>query len=277
MDGNVDTADISFLHQWDAIDDLPDDGTDRPGYPSNAMSTKFWRYDRRPRIEVEDAWYGFRYAGIRTTPNAHTHARVSAFILPYSTLVASVPYSTRHLMVVPIDDENCYRYSFTTEPPTPAQAIGGPPFFSVPGYPYDKQTRAGGVISRDYHLGNDFQIDRDSQRSATYSGVMDFVSQDLMVTESMGPIYDRTEEHLASTDRAIVHMRTLLLEAARAVDEGQPAPAAGFDGNYRAIRSAEKILDVGEDWRLLGTDADPLISVGRTESRPTQGDLLPLS
>ena len=41
MDGDLDTAHISNLHQFDAIDDVPDDGTDKPGYPSGYMSMKF--------------------------------------------------------------------------------------------------------------------------------------------------------------------------------------------------------------------------------------------
>ena len=91
MEGNLDTSHISHLHQFDGIDDIPDDGSDKPGYPSNAMSWKFWRHDRAPRLEVDDTWYGYRYAGIRTTPNGNTHVRVTAYALPYSTMVASHP------------------------------------------------------------------------------------------------------------------------------------------------------------------------------------------
>lgn len=36
MEGNLDTAHISHLHQFFGGRDLPDDGTDRPGYPSSA-------------------------------------------------------------------------------------------------------------------------------------------------------------------------------------------------------------------------------------------------
>jgi hypothetical protein len=52
-----------------------------------------------------------------------------------------------------------------------------------------------------------------------------------MATETAGPIYDRTREPL------------------------------GGAGDFRAIRGAEKILGDGdgEDWRLLGTDADPVV------------------
>ena len=93
MEGNLDTAHISHLHQFDGIDDIPDDGSDKPGYPSNAMSWKFWRRDRAPRLELEETWYGYRYAGVRTTPNGNTHVRITAYALPYSTMVASIPFS----------------------------------------------------------------------------------------------------------------------------------------------------------------------------------------
>ena len=81
-----------------------------------------------------------------------------------------------------------------------------------------------------------------------------------MVTESMGPIYDRTQEQLGSTDRAISRMRHILISAAKGLAEGKepPAVAAGLD--YASIRGAEKILEPGEDWRGLGTDEDPVVA-----------------
>jgi phthalate 4,5-dioxygenase len=70
-----------------------------------------------------------------------------------------------------------------------------------------------------------------------------------MATESMGPIYDRTQEQLGSTDRAISRMRHILISAAKGLAEGKEpsAVAAGLD--YRSIRGAEKILEPGEDSR----------------------------
>jgi hypothetical protein len=75
----------------------------------------------------------------------------------------------------------------------------------------------------------------------------------------MGPIYDRTQEQLGSTDRAISRMRHILISAAKALAEGKepPAVAAGLD--FGSIRGAEKILEPGEDWRALGTDEDPVV------------------
>jgi phthalate 4,5-dioxygenase len=85
----------------------------------------------------------------------------------------------------------------------------------------------------------------------------DFVSQDMAVTESMGPIYGRSKEHLGTTDLAVIRMRTLLLCAARGLAEGKEPP--GLAGDFRAIRAAEKILDQDEDRRILGTDDDPAV------------------
>jgi hypothetical protein len=257
LEGNIDTAHISWLHQFAAIDDIPDDGSDKPGYPSNAMTWKFWRHDRAPRLDVEDTWYGFKYAAIRTTPNGNTNVRVTAWVFPYTTIVAAVPFTSRQGMLVPIDDETCWRYVFATQVESNPHNFGGAPLFQV--VPYARLNIADGILARDYTLENDFQQDRDVQRTATFSGVADFVSQDLMVTESMGPIIDRTVEHLGTTDKAVIRMRRLLLDAARGLAQGQepPAVAGGFD--YRSIRGVDKILEPGEDWRTLGTKDDPAV------------------
>jgi hypothetical protein len=262
MEGNIDTAHISWLHQWSSIDQIDDDGTDQPGYPSSGTSPRIWRHDRAPRVEVEDEWYGFRYAGIRTTPNGHTNARVTTYIVPYLTMIASVPYSTRQLWVVPLDDEQCWRYTCVTQPPAQHQ-LAGRARRQLPNYPY--RDRGGvfeaGIRPRLYTAENDYQIDRDAQRTVTFTGIEDFVSQDLMVTESMGPIYDRSQEHLGSTDRAVIAMRQVLLNAAKGLVQGKEPPAVG-EYDYRSIRAAEKTLEPGEDWRRLGTDEDPIVEEG---------------
>ena len=271
MEGNIDTAHISHLHQWDGIDDIPDDGSDKPGYPSNAMSWKFWRHDRAPRLEVDDTWYGYRYAGIRTTPNGNTHVRITAYVVPYTTMVASIPWNQRQGLFIPMDDERTARYSFATKVPENVHGYGGANLFAVAPFstPISRGRRAG-VIEREYTAGNDYQIDREVQRTATFSGVADFVSQDFMVTESMGPIYDRTQEQLGSTDKAITRMRHLLISAAKGLAEGKEPPAVGAGLDFRSIFGAEKILEPGEDWRVLATLEDPTFAEAFDASRRHQ-------
>jgi phthalate 4,5-dioxygenase len=259
MEGNLDTAHISHLHQFDGIDDIPDDGSDKPGYPSNAMSWKFWRHDRAPRLELEETWFGYRYAGVRETPNGNTHVRVTAYAVPYSTMVASIPFSVGHGMFVPIDDEHCWRYFVGPAVRPNPRNLGGANLFSLAPFSTPISAFTDGIIPRRYTADNDYLIDRDTGRTGIFSGVSDFVSQDLMVTESMGPIYDRTQEHLGSTDRAISRMRHILISAAKGLAGGKTPPAVGAGLDYASIRGAEKILEPGEDWRLLGTDEDPVV------------------
>ena len=131
MEGNLDTAHISWLHAFAGAADFPDDGSDKPGYPTNKMTWKFWAHDRAPRIEVENTWYGFRYGGLRTTPNGHTNVRITEYVAPYSTIIAAIPYNTRHLMVVPIDDTSCWRYNFDAQLQANPQGYGGAPLFDA--------------------------------------------------------------------------------------------------------------------------------------------------
>ena len=114
MEGNIDTSHISWLHQWHELVETPDDGTDTPGYPTNMKSWYLWSQDRAPRLEVQDTEYGFRYAGIRTTPNGHTHVRVTAYIMPYQTIVAGLPVRAGGTTFVPRDDETCWRFSINS-------------------------------------------------------------------------------------------------------------------------------------------------------------------
>jgi hypothetical protein len=223
------------------------------------MSMKFWRADPRSLIEVNDEWHGFRYAGIRTTPNGHRHARVTAWIFPFSDIIAAIPFNTRQIAIVPVDDYSCHRYNFATTPPSNQAGIGGPAFFTYEKYPFE-MLPPNGIVERKYTAENDYMIDRVAQKGTSYSGITDFRSQDMMATESAGPIYDRTKEHLGSTDVAVIRMHRMLIRAAKALAEGQEPPALGGSGDFRGIRGAEKILADGEDWRGLGTNEDPTVA-----------------
>jgi phthalate 4,5-dioxygenase oxygenase subunit len=268
LEGNIDTAHISWLHQYFAVADIPEDGTDAPGYPSASYTWKIWLKDRAPRIEVQDTWYGFRYAGLRTTPNGHTHVRVTDYMLPYMCYIASIPVGGgMGILMVPIDDHSFWRYNVALRVPDQArQMVMNDDTQGRSGRarsPFNQGRTAtndfGGIRERHYVAENDYQIDREFQKNVAFAGIRDFVSQDLAVTESMGPVYDRSHEHLGTTDRAVIRMRRQLLKAAQDLANGIEPPAIDHTLPYRSIRSAEKILAPGEDWRLLGTERDPVV------------------
>jgi hypothetical protein len=66
------------------------------------------------------------------------------------------------------------------------RGLGGQGYASEPNWPYGVFGGVGrGSIARTLTAENDYLIDRGKQRSVSLSGIDDFVSQDLMVTESM--------------------------------------------------------------------------------------------
>jgi phthalate 4,5-dioxygenase oxygenase subunit len=227
------------------------------------QSWYLWAMDRAPRLEVEDTFYGFKYAGIRLTHNGRTHVRVTHWIMPYQTIVAGLPVRAGGTTFVPRDDNIGWRFSIMSgmlnRPFTyQADGPGGQPY----NYPYGGPRGMGpmnGVIERQWLPENDYQIDRDVQKNTLFTGIENFVSQDLMATESMGSVYERSQEHLGQTDKAIIRMRRMLLQAARDLDEKAIEPPATLPSPELArVYSAEKILAPGEDWRSLGTRDDAM-------------------
>ena len=63
----------------------------------------------------------------------------------------------------------------------------------------------------------------------------------------MGPIVDRTKEHLGLTDRAVVTTRRLLLQAPKTVAEDGDPP--GLSGSAYRVRAIEKTLPAEVKWR----------------------------
>ena len=91
-------------------------------------------------------------------------------------------------------------------------------------------------------------VDRNLQKTKTYTGIVGVGTQDMAVQEAMGPIPDRTQENLIWTDRAIMVMRKMMLEATHAVERGEDPP--GVDpADHSVIRPYDTVIKAGVDWR----------------------------
>jgi hypothetical protein len=91
-------------------------------------------------------------------------------------------------------------------------------------------------------------IDREVQRTRSYTGIEGVNTQDFAIQQGMGPIVDRSKEYLGSTDRAIVTLRRMLLEATAAVERGEIPPGADPE-THRNIRPYDGVVPPGGDWR----------------------------
>ena len=94
---------------------------------------------------------------------------------------------------------------------------------------------------------NDYLIDREEQRTLTFTGIKGTGEQDFSVQEGMGEISDRTREHLGVTDIGIIAQRKMLLRSASQILEGAEPPSAHNPEAYR-IRPGDTMLPPGVDW-----------------------------
>jgi hypothetical protein len=103
---------------------------------------------------------------------------------------------------------------------------------------------------------NDYQLDRDSwRRGETWAGLPSVTIEDHMVTETMGTIYNRPEEHLGSSDAMIIRTRQRLLRAAEALaSEGLVPPGVDEPHVYHQ-RSGGLLLPKDADWFEATVDA----------------------
>jgi phthalate 4,5-dioxygenase len=158
---------------------------------------------------------------------------------------AEVPMIRGHAWV-PIDDNTCMVYNWecsveASKPLTPEiiardEAIGGRGPDGEVGE-VRRRTRA-----------NDWLIDREVQRTRTFTGIEGQNTQDLAVQESMGRIVDRSQEYLGSTDRAITTLRRLLLEAASQVERGEEAPGVE-PASHRDARAVDALIPHDARWQ----------------------------
>jgi hypothetical protein len=146
---------------------------------------------------------------------------------------------------VPIDDDTCmvwnWHYSYgdyeLSEEERLMESSGNGP----------SHVNLGGDFRAYGNRRNDWLIDRDVQKNQTFTGINGVNSQDRAVQESMGPIVDRSREHLGPADRAIIAARKLLTEAVRTVQDG--AEPRGTSDSYFNVRACEKIFSKELPWR----------------------------
>jgi phenylpropionate dioxygenase-like ring-hydroxylating dioxygenase large terminal subunit len=242
LEGGLDTAHSSFAH-------------------NEKLGDKNWirNRDGAPRLDVEKTDYGYRYISTRNMGDDGKYVRVYQFILPAQALrggvtswtgvgQADVPRLDGHIWV-PIDDQHTWVYNMV--------------------WSYDEnipitdewhqrdETRFGrgaddlipGTHKLKKSLDNDFMIDRQMQKTKNYTGIVGINTQDFALQEGMGPIVDRSKEHLGTSDKAIIACRQLLLEATDAVASGA-APRGLDPATYETVRPYDAVIPHDKDWQV---------------------------
>ncbi len=214
QEGNIDSTHTPFLHSRTAAD-----GVFRPG---GQGTQPFRNQANPPSFEINTTRWGVRAVVRYPAENGAAFTRTNTFIMPVYTALPNGAQVDGKLdgfnvnVEVPMDDFNTMRFGITVQRTTPV---------TNPGRAYDvREVLPNGI--KLVNRRNDYMIDRPKQKDGpVYSGLdWSFATQDGCVTETMGPIGDRENEHLGVGDSQIVATRRFLLEAIRAVQEGRDAP-----------------------------------------------------
>jgi phthalate 4,5-dioxygenase oxygenase subunit len=91
-------------------------------------------------------------------------------------------------------------------------------------------------------------IDRDAQKATSYTGIAGIHQQDQAITESMGPVIDRTEEHLGTSDAMVIRTRRRALNAAKALRDRGETPPGVDDPTVYLPRSVGVVLPRDAHW-----------------------------
>ena len=235
LEGGIDTTHGAFLHRAISTE------TKKAGI--NPQDIRVQHLVPQQEIELTD--YGFLYASIRSLGEKGTFFRTYHYALPIYQFWAVVndARSSASNMWVPMDDGNCMVYSLMYR-------HTGVPFTSAEKLEFDRRNgrdRLGVDFRKLRNKDNDWMLDRQAQKRETFTGIEGINLQDHAVQESMGPIVDRSREHLVASDKAIVAARHLLLHAVRKIEQKEDPP--NIWPSCGQIRAIHRTLPAGMDWR----------------------------
>jgi phenylpropionate dioxygenase-like ring-hydroxylating dioxygenase large terminal subunit len=237
LEGDIDTCHTVFLHTGSmTADDAPDGSWGR-----------FALADRAPRYEVVPTDAGVMYTAYRPAETDSTYYRIAQFLFPFYAMVPTgvLGLEVRVRAWVPMDDHHTLAISMSR-----AGNSRGTSFNPVT--VTERHPDGTGWFDRFRCVANesnDYQIDRAAQRSnESYTGIGSIYLQDQAVTESMGPVYKRWEEHLGTSDAMIIRTRRRLIDAARALRDNGTLPPGADDPGVYAMRSGGIVLPRNVNW-----------------------------
>jgi phenylpropionate dioxygenase-like ring-hydroxylating dioxygenase large terminal subunit len=262
LEGTIDTVHAGFLHR----------GAMRAEDQPPGTFAEYMLRDRQPRYAVVDTDPGTSYGAYRPGPPGRHYWRIAHFLLPFYAmapggLLGGGPSGVA--CYVPMDDEHTLTFNLRASQ-SRQQEMQRRARDTATSDEYRKflarraaQAQAGrqllpnttdwfGRFRTVANAANDFQIDRHLQRSLQgpdgYTGIATVQTQDQAMTNSMGLVYDRSQEHLGTSDTMIIRTRRRLINAAKSFSETGATPLTVEHPEWYRIRSGSTLLPMDADW-----------------------------
>ncbi len=246
-EGGLDTAHFSFLHagvqNGERVSLLAAGPSPSPlatgmNEPPNIASFRWMVNDAMPQFEIIDHAAGFVIGAARRTDCDDRYWRCTQFLMPNHSLAPGSWPGGMQLgnTWVPIDDTACWIYCYAWNPDRPLTddettrlAHGSGIFAAV-------DERYVPIRNRD----NDYLVDRDLQKSSSFTGIVGISEQDAAIADSQGLIHDRTRELLGQTDLGVVRFRRAMFDAVASMNGGGVPKGADAPHAY-AVRSGDAV------------------------------------
>jgi phthalate 4,5-dioxygenase oxygenase subunit len=253
-EGGLDTAHFSFLHaginggEKVGLHHVGKSKEEIEGHNEPARLARFrWMIeDGEPRFTVLEHAAGMLLCAARTADNDDVYYRMTQFLMPNHSLAPGNFPEDNNLgnTWVPIDDTSCWIFCYCWNPDRPLtegecrQLASGSGIFAEVDDHY--------IPIR--HRENDYLVDRDAQRTESYTGIRGISEQDAAIADSQGPIADRTKEMLVQTDLGVVRFRQTMFDATASVASGADPlgvdrPDAYFVRSGDSVASPESKLE----------------------------------
>jgi phthalate 4,5-dioxygenase oxygenase subunit len=250
LEGEIDSSHISFLHR----------GLRLPGRTVNPTRAAI-EGDGAPVLEGEDTPYGIHYGSRRNADHGTFLWRTTHWLLPFYSLIPGSEQFYSGRAWVPVDDHHVMTFNYLFRPERPFDATeianieeGGffPPLRERVAY----QLPHGAMIDTYLPIArreNDYEIDRNVQRTQTYTGIRGANDQDRCLQENMispaglanGATVDRSREHLVASDRAAIMARRSLLRAAQDLQNGVE-PRAAYEPSLYGVRAVSALTPIAD-------------------------------
>jgi phenylpropionate dioxygenase-like ring-hydroxylating dioxygenase large terminal subunit len=249
VEGEIDSAHVSWLHA-----PLQAENSPFRGRFHDAIIT-----DGAPELSVKPTDYGFCYGARRDMESGEYYWRVTQWLLPTFSLIPAKIFPRGGRCWIPIDDTHIsvMQYSYHPERALTAaevQAQKNRPEVEPARY----RLPDGAIIDicRDVrNAENDYRIDRAMQRTQNFTGIEVIRTQDTAMTESMGGIIDRTQEHLGTTDAAVIAARRRLITLANNLQNGIE-PTAELQPEIYNVRAVDMVCKEDDFFRFMDLYAE---------------------
>ncbi len=249
LEGDIDSSHIDYLH-----------GRLREDAPMGGGIRGFFSLDRAPILDVRPTAYGAYYSAKRRwDDNGNNWHRISQYIFPFHTMIAaSNPDQVSLRSFVPLDDHYTMLISQNAQLKrsiTPEERARARDSFALSGGYVERSSDPRSRYFTTANKSNDYLLDYELQKTTQFCGILfagnlqDRAMTELMCNEDgIEPIYDRSKEHLGTTDRMVIAVRRMLIAASRAMRDEGKIPANVDDVSLDHVRSASAILPEGADW-----------------------------